>query len=65
MQTIKLDVNDNIFDKVICFLNNLPKKDVKIKIEDGNENKKNIKKLKAVSLKTKGYKFSRDEANER
>ena len=34
MKTIRLDVNDNIFDKVMLFLSNLPKKDIQlIKIE--------------------------------
>ena len=33
MQTIKLDVSDSIFDKVMFFLDNLPKNEVKLKIE--------------------------------
>jgi len=31
MYSIKLDVNDNIYDKVMFFLNNISKKDLKIK----------------------------------
>ncbi len=33
MKTIRLDVEDSIFDNVMYFLNNLPKKDVKLNIE--------------------------------
>lgn len=33
MHTLKLNVQDSVFDKVINFLNNLPKNDVEI-IED-------------------------------
>lgn len=31
MYSIKLDVNDNIFDKVMYFLKNIPSDDIKIK----------------------------------
>ncbi|NWF66801.1 MAG: hypothetical protein HXX81_04955 [Campylobacterales bacterium] len=30
MKTITIQINDNVFDKVIYFLENLPKKDIKI-----------------------------------
>ena len=30
MHTIKIDVSDNIYDNVMFFLNNLPKKDIKL-----------------------------------
>lgn len=30
MQTIRLDVSDSIYDNVMFFLNNLPKKDINI-----------------------------------
>ena len=39
MYTIRLDVKDSIFDKVIFFLNNLPKSEVHLKIEK-NENRR-------------------------
>ena len=38
MHTIKLDVKDSVFDKVMFILRNLPKNDVQIKIEN-NETK--------------------------
>ena len=65
MQTIRVDINNNnIFNTIMDFLNNLPQHEFKVKVE-----KKpvvaNRKKLKAISLKTKGFKFDRDEANER
>ena len=61
MKTIRLDVDESIFDKVMYFLNHLPKKDVKVNIED-DWKKKNHKKLNAISIKTKGFKFDREEA---
>jgi len=61
MKTIRLDVEDNIFDKVMFFLNNLPKNDIRLEIEK----KQNKNKLRAISLKTKNFKFSREEANAR
>lgn len=64
MKTIRLDVADSIFDNVMYFLNNLPKKDVKLNIENVQENKEKIK-LSAISIKTKGFKFDREEAHER
>jgi hypothetical protein len=30
MQTIKIDISDNVYDNVMFFLNNLPKKDIKL-----------------------------------
>lgn len=38
MHSIRLDINDNIFDKVMFFLNNIPSSDLKIKIEKSQEN---------------------------
>ena len=64
MKTIRLDVDDSIFDKVMYFLKHLPKKDVRLKIEDNPKNEK-AKKLTAISLKTKGFKFDREEAHAR
>jgi len=64
MKTIRLDVEDNIFDTVMYFLNNLPKKDVKLNIEHDKDSKKK-KKLNAISIKTKGFKFNREEAHAR
>ncbi len=63
MQTLKIEVNDSIFDKVIHFLNNLPKSEIRLSIEEASESEP--KKLNSLSLKTKGFKFDRDEANAR
>jgi len=60
---VRLEICDNIVDKVMFFLQNLPKSEVKVDIE--NENYKKIKKLKSISLKTKNFKFNREEANDR
>ena len=64
MKTIRLDVEDSIFDTVMYFLNNLPKKDVKLNIENVKDSKKKNK-LNAISIKTKGFKFNREEAHAR
>ncbi|MCX6051198.1 MAG: hypothetical protein NTZ60_01680 [Campylobacterales bacterium] len=37
MHSIRLDINDNIFEKVMFFLNNIPSSDLKIKIESAQE----------------------------
>jgi len=34
MHTIRLDISNDIFDKVMFFLENLPKNKVKLKVED-------------------------------
>ncbi len=64
MKTIRLDVEDSIFDNVMYFLNNLPKKDIKLNIENAKNSKKKNK-LNAISIKTKGFKFNREEAHAR
>ncbi len=63
MRTLKLEINDTIFDKVMFFLNNLPKNDVKLTVESNATSKP--KKLNSISIKTKGYRFDREEANAR
>ena len=40
MYSIKLDVNDNIYDKVMFFLDNISKKDLKIKEIKNYDDKK-------------------------
>jgi len=67
MKTIRLDVKDSIFDNVMFFLNNLPKKDIKLNVENIEDNDviKKSKKLNAISIKTKGFKFDREKAHER
>jgi len=65
MQTIRLDINNhNIFNTIMDFLNNLPQHEFKVKVEKKPIDTKR-KKLRAISLKTKGFKFNREEANER
>jgi len=68
MHSLRLDIEDSVFDKVIYFLQNLPKDEVKI---IGNiENEEDInsrKKLKfnAIKIQTKDFIFNREEANAR
>ena len=65
MQTIRLDINNhNIFNTIMDFLNNLPQHEFKVKVEKKPVLTKR-KKLRAISLKTKGFTFNREEANER
>lgn len=66
MQTIRLDTNNNnIFNTIMDFLNNLPQNEFKVKIENKPTKTVTKRKLNAISLKTKGFKFDREEANER
>ncbi|RLA82706.1 MAG: hypothetical protein DRG78_06445 [Epsilonproteobacteria bacterium] len=42
MHSVKLDINDNIYDKVMFFLNNISKDDLNIKeIKDNNIQQEN------------------------
>jgi hypothetical protein len=63
MQVLKLEVHDAIFDKVVSFLKNFPQNQVKLDIEKQTSNKP--KKLKSIALKTRDFRFDRDEANAR
>jgi len=66
MQTIKLDTNNNnIFNTIMDFLNNLPQNEFKVKVENRPTKTVKKRKLHAISLKTKGFKFDREEAHER
>ena len=45
MHTIKLNVSDTIFDKVMFFLENLPQKEIQLKVENNeieNRDKENL-----------------------
>ena len=60
---VRLEIEDSIVDKVMFFLQNLPKNEVKLDVESETYTKP--KKLRSISLKTKGFKFNREEANAR
>ncbi len=60
---VRLEIGDSIVDKVMFFLQNLPKNELKLNIE--SETQVKPKKLKSISLNTKGFKFNREEANAR
>lgn len=64
MRTLKIEVKDTVFKKVVAFFNKLPKADFNLLVED-KDLSKIPKKLNSLSIKTKGYKFNRNEANER
>jgi hypothetical protein len=65
MHSIRLDIEDSVFDKVIYFLKNLPVNEVKI-IEDTETSKKTkTQKFNSIRLHTKDFKFDREEANAR
>ncbi|MDY0122949.1 hypothetical protein [Sulfurimonas sp.] len=64
MRTLKVELKDTLFEKVIAFFNMLPKTDFKLFVDDKSPSG-TPKKLNSLSIKTKGYKFNREEANER
>ena len=59
MHTIKLHIEDKVFDKVIYFLQNLPKNEVSIVEENTNES--SIQDINNDNLETKA--FSNHSAN--
>jgi hypothetical protein len=66
MQTIRLDINNhNIFNTIMDFLNNLPQNEFRVKVEKRPIRTLKRRKLNAISLKTKGFKFDREESHER
>ncbi len=66
MQKVHLSIKDNIFEKVMYILNNLPREDVQIKIEDSKQVEGKCDKiLNATSFSSKNFKFNRDEAHAR
>ena len=64
MRSLRVEVSDTIFEKVIAFFNKLPKRDIKLAIDE-NDKIYTPKQLSSLSIKTQGFKFNREEANER
>ncbi|MGJ0316926.1 hypothetical protein NG754_10400 [Aliarcobacter cryaerophilus] len=64
MRSLRVEVSDTIFERVIAFFNKLPKRDIKLAIDE-NDKIYTPKQLSSLSIKTKGFKFNREEANER
>jgi len=65
MHLIRLNIKDSSFERVITFLKELPESEIEIlenKMLPVDDMKK---KFKAISLKTKSFKFDRDEGNAR
>ncbi len=65
MHSIKLNIQDSVFDKVIYFLNNLPKNEVKIIGDISSSKATKPPKLNSIKLHTKDFNFNREKANER
>ena len=70
MHTLTLRIQDNVLDKIIYFLNNLPKNEVEIiedKIESIHPKKESqiIKVFSSVQVDMSNFKFDRNEANDR
>jgi len=65
MHSIRLDVNDSIYDKVMFFLNNLPINKVKIIDSSISSDSMKSKKLNSIKLQTKDFNFNREDANAR
>ena len=66
MHTIKLNVQDSIYGHIMFLLKSLNTKELEV-VEDKIvvTTKEKIKRLNAISIKTNGFKFDRDEANAR
>jgi hypothetical protein len=65
MHSIKLNIQDSVFDKVIYFLQNLPKNEVEIVSDVKNLNLSKKEKFTSIKLKTKNFTFNREEAHGR
>lgn len=70
MHRLILNVNDNVLDKIFYFLNNLPKQDVKIILNESIEKDQNLDFISTLTSKPitvhKSIEFfSRNESNER
>lgn len=63
MHSLKVYVDDSVFDKVMHFLKTLPKNKVRVDVEPTVDQK--AKRLNSISLKTKGFVLNREEANSR
>jgi hypothetical protein len=66
MHTIRLNVQDSIYSHIIFLLKNLNTTELEI-VEDKTISGEKIekKRLNAISISTRGFKFDREEANER
>jgi hypothetical protein len=62
---VRIEIAENMVDKVMSFLQNLPKNEIKLDVEKESSIKHKPKKLRSISLKTKGFSFNREEANAR
>lgn len=65
MHSIRLDIEDSVFDKVLYFLNNLPTNEVKIIDEVDTQKSAKLQKFNSIKLHTKDFHFNREEANAR
>jgi hypothetical protein len=66
MHTFKVNVQDNLVEKVYNFLKSLPKNEIDI-IEDIGDKKraKENSRFTAISIDTRNFTFDREEANAR
>jgi len=66
MHSVKLNIQDSIYEHIMFLLKNLNTKELEI-VEDKNVVSQKTKKrrLNAISINTKGFKFDREEANAR
>ena len=65
MHTVKLKINDDIYNHIMFLLNSLDKKKIEIVEEKPLIINKNKKRLNAIKIDTTNFKFDRQEANER
>lgn len=65
MKQIRLNIQDRAFKKVITFLKNLPADEIEIIGDTEKTAIPAFKKFKAASIKTRNFKFDREDANAR
>lgn len=65
MHSIRIEIQDSVFDKVIYFLKNLPVNEVKVIDDVATSKEVKRPKFNSIELHTKDFKFDREEANAR
>jgi len=66
MKTLKLEIDNSIYDKLLSLLEILPENKIKIFTEQNDDRLKILNKIKTYAIKVKKAKLpSRDKRNER
>ncbi len=65
MHTFKVNVQDNLVEKVYNFFKSLPKNEIDIEDISDKKRAKETSRFTAISIDTRNFKFDREEANAR